>query len=113
MSKLSAHSTLLCELCVLFAFFLDAEFAKSPKGRQECPSCNYYLILNMEVHHAHTSAPSNHRARKRWTHYFWEFLMLFLAVFCGFLAENKREHMIEDKRARKLVASLLHDLQQD
>ena len=38
----------------------------------------------MEVHHhAHTS-------RKKWTHYFWEFLMLFLAVFCGFLA-RKRE----------------------
>ncbi len=40
----------------------------------------------MEVH-AHT-----HTARKKWTHYFWEFLMLFLAVFCGFLAENQREH---------------------
>ena len=24
-----------------------------------------------------------------WKHYFWEFLMLFLAVFCGFLAEKK------------------------
>ena len=30
----------------------------------------------MEVH-AHT-----HTARKKWTHYFWEFLMLFPAVFC-------------------------------
>jgi hypothetical protein len=29
----------------------------------------------MEVH-AHT-----HTARKKWAHYFWEFLMLFLAVF--------------------------------
>ena len=28
----------------------------------------------MEVH-AHT-----HTARKKWTHYFWEFLMLFLAT---------------------------------
>ena len=36
----------------------------------------------MEVH-SHTHSP-----RKKWTHYFWEFLMLFLAVFCGFLAEN-------------------------
>ena len=35
----------------------------------------------MEVHQ-HTHTP-----RKKWTHYFWEFLMLFLAVFCGFLAE--------------------------
>ena len=30
----------------------------------------------MEVH-AHT-----HTARKKWTHYFWKFLMLFLAVLC-------------------------------
>ena len=46
----------------------------------------------MEVH-AHT-----HTARKKWTNYFWEFLMLFLAVFCGFLAENQREHMIEHRK---------------
>ena len=48
----------------------------------------------MEVH-AHTHTP-----RKKWTHYFWEFLMLFLAVFCGFLAENQREHMVEHQRAK-------------
>ena len=61
----------------------------------------------MEVHH------HSHTARKKWTHYFWEFLMLFLAVFCGFLAENKREHMIENQRAKGLVSSLLNDLQRD
>jgi hypothetical protein len=61
----------------------------------------------MEVH-AHT-----HTARKKWTHYFWEFLMLFLAVFCGFLAENQREHMIEHKRAKQFAISLLSDLKSD
>ena len=51
----------------------------------------------MEVHaHSHT-------ARKKWTHYLWEFLMLFLAVFCGFLAENQREHMIEHQREKKYI----------
>ena len=61
----------------------------------------------MEVHHhAHT-------ARKKWTHYFWEFLMLFLAVFCGFLAENQREHMIEHKREKQFITSLINDLQLD
>ena len=49
----------------------------------------------MEVH-AHTHTP-----RKKWTHYFWEFLMLFLAVFCGFLAENQREHFIEHRREKE------------
>src|SRR6187431_1375896 len=61
----------------------------------------------MEVHHhAHT-------ARKKWTHYFWEFLMLFLAVFCGFLAENQREHIIEQKREKQYINSFCEDLATD
>jgi len=48
----------------------------------------------MEVHH------HSHTSRKKWTHYFWEFFMLFLAVFCGFLAENEREHYVESKREK-------------
>ena len=39
--------------------------------------------------------------------------MLFLAVFCGFLAENFREHKIEHKRARQFAASLVNDLKED
>jgi hypothetical protein len=61
----------------------------------------------MEVH-AHT-----HTARKKWTHYLWEFLMLFLAVFCGFLADNQREHYIEHQREIKFIKSLASDLQVD
>ena len=69
----------------------------------------------MEVHaHTHTVLdPDSHRGRKKWTHYFWEFLMLFLAVFCGFLAENQREHMIEHKREKKYMETLLEDLIRD
>ncbi|MEO5948479.1 MAG: hypothetical protein ABIP79_16800 [Chitinophagaceae bacterium] len=61
----------------------------------------------MEVH-AHT-----HTARKKWTHYFWEFLMLFLAVFCGFLAEYQLEHKIEKDREKQFIKSLVADLQDD
>ena len=61
----------------------------------------------MEVH-AHT-----HTARKKWTHYFWDFLMLFLAVFCGFLAENQREHMIEQRREKQYISSLIRDISLD
>jgi len=61
----------------------------------------------MEVH-AHTHTP-----RKKWTHYLWEFLMLFLAVTLGFFVENLREHRVEHQRANVLVASLLNDLQHD
>src|SRR6186713_1886269 len=61
----------------------------------------------MEVHHhAHTS-------RKKWTHYFWEFLMLFLAVFCGFLAEYQLEHKIEKDREKQYIRSFEEDLDND
>ena len=61
----------------------------------------------MEVHaHSHT-------ARKKWTHYFWEFLMLFLAVFCGFLAEYQLEHKIEKDKERQFISSLVADLLDD
>jgi hypothetical protein len=39
--------------------------------------------------------------------------MLFLAVFCGFLAENIREHKIEQHRAKDFAKSLVQDLQND
>ena len=61
----------------------------------------------MEVHHhAHTS-------RKKWTHYFWEFIMLFLAVFCGFLAEYQLEHKIEKDRAKELAKNFYQELKED
>lgn len=61
----------------------------------------------MEVH-AHT-----HTERKNWKHYFWEFFMLFLAVFCGFLAENQREHIVEHQREKQYMVSMLEDLETD
>lgn len=39
--------------------------------------------------------------------------MLFLAVFCGFLAENFREHYIEKKRAAEFARLLKDDLRTD
>ena len=61
----------------------------------------------MEVHaHSHT-------ARKKWTHYFWEFLMLFLAVFCGFLAEYQLEHKIERDREKQYIISMIKELEAD
>ena len=61
----------------------------------------------MEVH-AHSHTP-----RKNWTHYFWEFLMLFLAVIAGFYAENIREHKVEHKRGKEYLKSFLTDLKTD
>src|SRR6185503_4968300 len=61
----------------------------------------------MEIH-AHT-----HTARKKWTHYFWEFFMLFLAVTAGFFVENQREHYIEHLREKQYMRSLVNDLKED
>ena len=63
----------------------------------------------MEVHHhSHQS-----HGKKNWKSYFWEFLMLFLAVFCGFLAENQREHFVESHRAKEYAKSMLNDMKED
>lgn len=61
----------------------------------------------MEVH-AHS-----HSGKKNWTEYFWEFLMLFLAVFAGFLAENQREHFVEHKREKQYIHTLISDVKTD
>ena len=69
----------------------------------------------MEVHHHAHSAPSDTHVKKskKWTHYFWEFLMLFLAVFCGFLAEYKLEHTIEHQREKEYMVTMVEDLRSD
>ena len=61
----------------------------------------------MEVHH------HSHTPRKKWTHYFWEFFMLFLAVTAGFFVENQREHMIEHKREKIYIRSMREDAMTD
>ena len=63
----------------------------------------------METHSQHLhKAPGN----KFW-HYFFEFFMLFLAVFCGFLVENFREHQIEKERGVQYIESFYEDLKSD
>src|ERR1041385_3839424 len=61
----------------------------------------------MEVHH------HSHTDRKKFKHHLWEFLMLFLAVFCGFLAENLREHSIEHQREKQYARTLYEDIGSD
>ena len=66
------------------------------------------VIESMEVHHhAHDPAAPHHK--KNWKSYFWEFLMLFLAVFCGFLAEYQLEQTIERHREHEFILSMIED----
>lgn len=58
----------------------------------------------MEVqHHKHTH-------HKKWSQYFWDFFMLFLAITLGFVVENRREHYIEHKRMERYLANVLQDV---
>jgi hypothetical protein len=45
--------------------------------------------------------------------FLWEFLMLFLAVFCGFLAQYSLEHKIEREQGRDFALSFREDMIKD
>ena len=64
---------------------------------------------NMEVHHH----PDLHHKPKKWKEYFLEFLMIFLAVTMGFIAENIREHFVLKKHEKEYMVSLVRDLNND
>ena len=63
--------------------------------------------METHAHHLH------HVPGTRFWHYFYEFLMLFLAVSCGFLAENLREKNVEHSREKEYMEALVEDLKQD
>ena len=62
----------------------------------------------MEVHHH-----GHVHEKKKWKEYLFQFFMLFLAVFCGFLAENQREHYVEKLRAKNYAGTMIEDLRKD
>ena len=64
---------------------------------------------NMEVHHH----PDLHHNKKNFREYFLEFIMIFLAVTMGFIAENVRENITDHARAKEYARSLYDDLKKD
>ena len=63
----------------------------------------------MEVH----KHPHHVTHKKKWPEYLLEFLMLFLAVFLGFLAENIRETGSNREIEKNNIKSLVKNLQED
>ena len=61
----------------------------------------------MEVHH-HSQTP-----RTKWTHYLYEFFMLFLAVTASYFVENLREHYVDRKRETQYIRFYAGDLKKD
>lgn len=69
---------------------------------------------NPEREEMETRARTAHKtSEKSWKHYLFEFFMLFLAVFCGFLAENERESLVDHKREIQIIQSLKDDIEKD
>lgn len=63
----------------------------------------------MEVN-PNVSKPSLLRSIRR---YFFDFLMMFLAVAAGFFSENLREESTEKKRGQEYIVSVIEDLRLD
>jgi len=55
----------------------------------------------------------HHTPPKKIRTYFFEFLMLFLAVLCGFLADNWREQLSEHQREKAFIRSIVEDIKSD
>lgn len=68
----------------------------------------------MEVHHhSHVANLPAGQAGKRFKEYFLEFLMIFLAVTLGFIAENLREGMNNRETERKNMETIIANLKSD
>lgn len=63
----------------------------------------------MGVHHH----PDLHHKRKKFREYFLEFLMIFLGVTLGFLAENFREHPGDRNKENEYIRGMMEDLEDD
>ncbi len=87
----------------------DVNESTSSEPVEPPPINEQQSIRNMEVH----KHPHHIMHKKRWTEYFLEFLMIFLAVTLGFFAENFREHIVENAKEKKYINSIIEDLKTD
>ena len=75
--------------------------------------CDTYILndksTEMEVHHH----PELDHKKKKFREYFLEFLMIFLAVTLGFIAENVRESIGDRRKEKNFIESLMQDLKTD
>jgi hypothetical protein len=64
----------------------------------------------VEVHH-HPELP--HGEKKRFKEYFLEFIMIFMAVTMGFIAENIREHLSDNAKEHEYIIGMIKNLEVD
>jgi hypothetical protein len=63
----------------------------------------------MEVHHH----PDVHHKTKKLKEYFLEFVMIFLAVTLGFIAENLRERITDRAKEKQYIAGFIRNVKDD
>src|SRR5947209_4017888 len=63
----------------------------------------------MEIHH---NTRTTHK-KKLFKEYFLEFLMIFLAVSLGFLAENLREYITSRTKEKEYIRGFIRNIQDD
>ena len=86
---------------------VNDEIISSTALLQQETSNQQQATENMEVHH------HPHVGKKNFKEYFLEFLMIFLAVTMGFIAENLRERITDNEREKQYMESLIKDIKDD
>lgn len=92
----------------------DDELNTFPMGEEVTTSAEKKPGQRGKTKQAKTPAvQTKHPQKKNIKTYLFEFLMLFLAVFCGFIADSWREKITEHQREKIFIRSLVEDLKSD
>jgi hypothetical protein len=71
------------------------------------------IIESKPIDSKHPEKGKLHAFVKKVVDHFFDFILLFLAVFCGFMADNWRESMSEHQREKIFIHSLVEDVISD
>lgn len=85
---------------------LNSQAAENPSGE----------TLNADQTNTGKASQNNKKLRsifQKTGNHLFEFFMLFLAVFCGFMAENLREQLSESQREKIFIKSIVEDIKSD
>lgn len=84
-----------------------------PVEKKEPEKSAENIIPVQEVDKSDTGQTIIQFKEKAWQTYVFEFFMLFLAVFCGFMAEYKLEDLLEKDMEKNYIVSMVDDLKRD
>src|SRR5438270_2623867 len=83
-----------------------------PESSQPRDTNSEYRFLQ-ETEPVNNLHEKEHEAIKHFKQYFFDFLILFLAVVAGFFVDNLREHYVEVQKENQFIHSMITDLNDD